>query len=77
MNIERHTCAADELTWFKSSHSGTNGGDCVEVAIAPHTVHVRDSKHQGGPRVRVSVRAWSDFLSEHSARLIECALGER
>ncbi|MEE4546810.1 DUF397 domain-containing protein [Streptomyces sp. V4-01] len=22
-----------ELIWFKSSYSGTNGGDCVEVAL--------------------------------------------
>jgi hypothetical protein len=22
-----------DLTWFKSSYSGTNGGDCVEVAL--------------------------------------------
>ncbi|WP_093799482.1 DUF397 domain-containing protein [Streptomyces sp. Wb2n-11] len=23
-----------ELVWFKSSYSGTGGGDCVEVALA-------------------------------------------
>ncbi|MEU6865034.1 DUF397 domain-containing protein [Streptomyces sp. NPDC046876] len=23
-----------ELTWFKSSYSGSEGGDCLEVAIA-------------------------------------------
>ncbi|KAF4411101.1 DUF397 domain-containing protein [Streptomyces lycii] len=68
MNIERHTCAADELTWFKSSHSGTNGGDCVEVAIAPHTVHVRDSKRAAGLHLRVSRRAWSGFLTGVAAR---------
>ncbi|MEU6537834.1 DUF397 domain-containing protein [Streptomyces sp. NPDC047000] len=36
----------DGLVWFKSSHSGTSGGDCVEVATTPRTVHVRDSKAQ-------------------------------
>ncbi|MEU3173709.1 DUF397 domain-containing protein [Streptomyces sp. NPDC007000] len=33
-----------ELAWFKSSYSGTQGDDCVEVAIAAQAVHVRDSK---------------------------------
>ncbi|MEU1627508.1 DUF397 domain-containing protein [Streptomyces sp. NPDC020096] len=23
-----------ELVWFKSSYSGTGGGDCIEVAVA-------------------------------------------
>ncbi|MFI8347473.1 DUF397 domain-containing protein [Streptomyces sp. NPDC085596] len=23
----------ESLTWFKSSHSGTQGGDCVEVSL--------------------------------------------
>jgi uncharacterized protein DUF397 len=32
----------DGLTWFKSSHSGTEGGDCVEVAVA-----WRKSSHSG------------------------------
>lgn len=36
---------ASELAWFKSSHSGgANGESCVEVAIGPRAVHVRDSK---------------------------------
>jgi hypothetical protein len=42
MSIEQR----DELAWFKSSYSGTSGGDCVEVATAPGAVHVRDSKSQ-------------------------------
>ncbi|MFD0209950.1 DUF397 domain-containing protein [Streptomyces hirsutus] len=25
-----------ELTWFKSSHSGSDGDDCVEVALSWH-----------------------------------------
>ncbi|WP_157429899.1 DUF397 domain-containing protein, partial [Actinomadura oligospora] len=30
--------------WRKSSHSGTQQGDCVEVAHLEHRVGVRDSK---------------------------------
>jgi hypothetical protein len=25
---------SDELTWFKSSHSNDEGGDCIEVAVS-------------------------------------------
>ncbi|MFC6882773.1 MULTISPECIES: DUF397 domain-containing protein [Actinomadura] len=35
--------------WRKSSHSGSNGGDCVELAYVRDAVAVRDSKDPGGP----------------------------
>jgi hypothetical protein len=35
--------------WRKSTHSGSNGGDCVELAGAPGLVAVRDSKDPEGP----------------------------
>ncbi|MER6226884.1 DUF397 domain-containing protein [Streptomyces sp900105755] len=50
------------LTWFKSSYSGSQGGDCVEVASTPATVHVRDSKAPDGPILTVSPAVWSEFL---------------
>jgi len=49
-----------DLAWFKSSYSGAEGGDCVEVAAATGVVHVRDSKAVPGPVVRVSREAWAD-----------------
>ncbi|WP_406724302.1 DUF397 domain-containing protein [Streptomyces sp. GD-15H] len=52
----------NELDWFKSSYSGSEGDDCVEVAHAPGAVHVRDSKQQDGPRFTVSPSVWGDFL---------------
>jgi hypothetical protein len=53
-----------ELAWFKSSYSsGTNGESCVEIAIAPQTIHVRDSKHTEGPRLALTPEAWSDFVA--------------
>ncbi|MFD7812988.1 DUF397 domain-containing protein [Streptomyces sp. NPDC059785] len=51
-----------ELAWFKSSYSGSQGDDCVEVATSPHTVHVRDSKAPQGPRLALTATAWSAFL---------------
>ncbi|MFJ8141923.1 DUF397 domain-containing protein, partial [Streptomyces sp. NPDC096013] len=44
---------SDELAWFKSSYSGSEGGDCVEVAAHPSAVHVRDSKVPAGPMLTV------------------------
>ncbi|MGV9243129.1 DUF397 domain-containing protein [Streptomyces sp. NPDC003710] len=61
----RKTAAGDasELAWFKSSYSsGNDGNSCVEIAIAPRTVHIRDSKNTEGPRLAVSPGAWSVFL---------------
>lgn len=48
--------------WFKSSHSGSDNNDCVEVATSPHTVHVRDSKNVQGPEIGVGARAWARFV---------------
>ncbi|WP_338782535.1 DUF397 domain-containing protein [Streptomyces sp. DG1A-41] len=53
-----------ELAWFKSSYSdGPDGNSCVEIAIVPRTVHVRDSKHTEGPRLALAPEAWSDFVA--------------
>ncbi|CAM5708076.1 DUF397 domain-containing protein [Streptomyces hirsutus] len=53
----------DQLKWFKSSYSDNEGGNCVEVALAP-TIHIRDSKATPtGPELRVSAPAWSAFIA--------------
>ena len=52
-----------ELAWFKSSHSGTEGGDCVEVAACPEAIHVRDSKDKAGPQLAFTPAAWAEFIS--------------
>jgi hypothetical protein len=53
------------LRWRKSSRSGGNGGDCVEVAAsrtgagaATAIVAVRDSKDPSGPKLLVTPTAW-------------------
>ncbi|MDH6451053.1 MULTISPECIES: DUF397 domain-containing protein [unclassified Streptomyces] len=57
---------ASELVWFKSSYSsGTDGNSCVEIAAAPRTVHVRDSKHDTtGPRLAFTPASWAAFVSQ-------------
>ncbi|MGW1066333.1 DUF397 domain-containing protein [Streptomyces aureus] len=51
-----------DLAWFKSSYSGSQGDDCVEVAIAEQAVHVRDSKDVSRPSVSVEREQWSRFV---------------
>ncbi|WP_406408343.1 DUF397 domain-containing protein [Streptomyces halstedii] len=51
------------LAWFKSSHSGGSGDDCVEVATTPASVHVRDSKDGHGPQLALSPTSWVHFVS--------------
>ncbi|MFB4305547.1 DUF397 domain-containing protein [Actinomadura sp. GTD37] len=37
-----------DVTWRKSSHSGSSGGQCVELAATSGGVAVRDSKDRDG-----------------------------
>ncbi|MFD4599874.1 DUF397 domain-containing protein [Streptomyces sp. NPDC058464] len=62
MNNAGSSTVASGLAWFKSSYSGAEGGDCVEVASGTATVHVRDSKAVAGPVVTVSPEAWAGFV---------------
>ncbi|MGM9439030.1 DUF397 domain-containing protein [Streptomyces murinus] len=57
------------LMWFKSSYSNNEGPDCVEVAVAPATVHVRDSKDKDRARLTVGEVSWAEFVefAAHSA----------
>ncbi|WP_411147498.1 DUF397 domain-containing protein [Streptomyces sp. A30] len=68
MNIAESSTAASGLAWFKSSYSGTEGGECVEVAAGTAVVHVRDSKAGAGPVVTVSREAWAGFVGPASSR---------
>ena len=52
-----------EPTWYKSSYSGSGGGNCVEVAIRPHTVHIRDSKDKRIRPLAVTPEAWAAFVA--------------
>ncbi|MFD0269396.1 DUF397 domain-containing protein [Streptomyces sp. NPDC127106] len=51
-----------ELVWFKSSHSGSAGDDCVEVAFAAQAIHVRDSKDLARPAFAVGREGWARFV---------------
>jgi hypothetical protein len=49
------------LSWRKASYSSGNGGDCIEVASAPRTVAVRDTKDPAGPALAFTPARWQEF----------------
>ncbi|WP_433311888.1 DUF397 domain-containing protein [Micromonospora chersina] len=50
--------------WRKSTRSGGNGGDCVEVADnLAGVVAVRDSKDAAGPVLTFNPAAWTRFVT--------------
>ncbi|WEH33295.1 DUF397 domain-containing protein [Streptomyces sp. AM 4-1-1] len=52
------------VAWRKSSYSGNNGGDCVEVGSGlSGVVPVRDSKVPAGPVLVLADGAWAGFVS--------------
>ncbi|WP_406407693.1 DUF397 domain-containing protein [Streptomyces sp. NBC_01643] len=62
MNTAETPGAAQELVWLKSSYSGAEGGQCVEVANVSGAVHIRDSKVAAGPVLTVSPHVWAGFV---------------
>jgi Domain of unknown function (DUF397) len=54
--------------WRKSTRSGSNGGNCVEVARNLRgAVAVRDSKDPDGPRLVTSPAAWQALTASLKA----------
>jgi hypothetical protein len=69
-----HPADLSRAVWQKSTYSGSNGGQCVEVARnVPGLVAVRDSKDPDGPGLVVTPAQWRAFLT--SARRGDFRLG--
>jgi hypothetical protein len=50
--------------WRKSTRSGDNGGQCVEVAFLDTAVGLRDSKDRGrGPVLIFTPGEWGAFVA--------------
>ncbi|MFF5956978.1 DUF397 domain-containing protein [Streptomyces luteogriseus] len=62
MNAETKRGPAPALVWVKSSYSGAEGGQCVEVAANLARVHVRDSKDTTRAALAVPPTAWTAFV---------------
>jgi hypothetical protein len=59
-----HPVDLSRAVWQKSTYSGGNGGQCVEVARnLPGIVAIRDSKNPDGPKLIVSPDAWRALAS--------------
>ncbi|MEU5672262.1 DUF397 domain-containing protein [Micromonospora sp. NPDC047753] len=55
--------------WRKSSRSGPDGGNCVEVAgNLPGLVGVRDSKDPTGPVLVFAPDTWRAFVGSDAVR---------
>jgi hypothetical protein len=50
-------------TWQVSSYS-ENGGNCVEVALAPVVVRVRDTKARGDGALAFAGPSWQALLEQ-------------
>jgi hypothetical protein len=57
----------NDPTWRKSSHSGSNGGNCIEIATRTGTVAVRDSKNPHGPVLAFGPQDWKRFADQVKA----------
>ncbi|MEV0275638.1 DUF397 domain-containing protein [Streptomyces sp. NPDC050610] len=51
-----------EPAWFKSSYSGTEGDNCIEVAVTEQTIRVRDSKDTTRPHLTIKPHNWARFV---------------
>ena len=52
------------VSWRKSSYSGSNGGNCVEVGSTGRAVAVRDSKTPSEPVLAFAPQAWAAFTGQ-------------
>ncbi|WP_078947767.1 DUF397 domain-containing protein [Streptomyces griseus] len=50
------------LRWFKSSYSGDEGGNCLEMAAQPRAIHLRDSKNPALGYLTIAPSTWTSFL---------------
>jgi hypothetical protein len=48
--------------WFKSTRSGADSDNCVEVAFIDDAIAVRDSKNTDGPALIFTTAEWDAFV---------------
>ncbi|MET9534228.1 DUF397 domain-containing protein [Streptomyces sp. NPDC006649] len=65
MNHDGRTTSNDTVpqSWRKSSYSGVEQNDCLEVADGYAAVPVRDSKNPHGPALVFPAEGWSSFVT--------------
>lgn len=58
-----HQESRRDMDWRKSSYSGANGGQCVEVAAASAVI-VRDTADRDGTALAFTLGAWQEFTGK-------------
>ncbi|MFC5724063.1 DUF397 domain-containing protein [Streptomyces gamaensis] len=66
MNAEPLVGTEVESGWAKSSYSGTDELQCVEVGTGADTVRIRDSKTPASRHLAFTPAAWTRFV-DHTA----------
>jgi hypothetical protein len=54
--------ATHSPVWRKSTASTSDNNNCLEVALTPDLVLVRDSKHATGPDLTFASSMWAAFV---------------
>jgi hypothetical protein len=54
--------STSKVVWRKSAASTSGGASCLEVALMPDLVLVRDSKDTEGPRLKFTPTVWAGFV---------------
>lgn len=62
MSIKPSIDGPSALTWVKSSYSASSSNDCVEVAVLPESILIRDSKDVDRTHLAVAPAAWTGFV---------------
>jgi hypothetical protein len=56
--------AFDNAGWCKSSYSGGEHGNCVELAAIPDAIGIRDTKNRDAGHLQISKRDFVSLLNE-------------
>ena len=64
MRIETKGLRVDlsQARWVKSTHSGPDSDNCVEVAFVGEAIAVRDSRNPEGPALIFTPAEWDAFV---------------
>ncbi|WP_253871027.1 DUF397 domain-containing protein [Actinomadura rupiterrae] len=54
----------DNLIWQKSSHSGANGGNCVELARLRRVAFIRDSQDPNSAPLMIDLAQLSFIIAD-------------
>ena len=62
VTIKGYRVDLSRAEWKKSTRSGPNCDNCVEVAFVDGVIAVRDSKHADGPVLIFTPDEWDAFV---------------